>query len=262
MSPSPALSKPPSQLSLLMNPLPDPPDPDDQMDIPEIFEGEPEMAQQGNSDKDLLHLVLQKTTGHERNHAKTKQTTGQLGKLQKATLIRGKHPIQNPNIEQITTSPIFCSYRSKRPNPETLPPTKQTPTSSTNVPTQEVNIFIKYNIVIRPRFGSPKPFKGKTTQEMYNKINKALIEINAKCENNPIRIKAITRYPSGDIKLFTKTRYEVIWLLNHRAEWTHLADPTFVTSPTLFSVMAHSCPTYLDLDDKTPVDTLLEQNEI
>ncbi|MBW0471590.1 hypothetical protein O181_011305 [Austropuccinia psidii MF-1] len=49
MSPSPALSKPPPQLSQLMNPLPDPPDPDDQMDMPEIYKGEPKLTQQGTA---------------------------------------------------------------------------------------------------------------------------------------------------------------------------------------------------------------------
>ncbi|MBW0541446.1 hypothetical protein O181_081161 [Austropuccinia psidii MF-1] len=45
-----------------MSSLPDPPDPDDQMDIPEIFEGEPEMIQQGNSYRYLLHLLMQLVT--------------------------------------------------------------------------------------------------------------------------------------------------------------------------------------------------------
>ncbi|MBW0559347.1 hypothetical protein O181_099062 [Austropuccinia psidii MF-1] len=81
MSPSPALSNPPSQLLQLMNPLPNPPDPEDQMDIPEIFKGEPKSVQQGNSDRELLHLVLQKTTGDGRRHSEASKMIRQPGKL-------------------------------------------------------------------------------------------------------------------------------------------------------------------------------------
>ncbi|MBW0484590.1 hypothetical protein O181_024305 [Austropuccinia psidii MF-1] len=273
MSPSPALSKPPSQLSQLMNPLPEPPDPDDQMDIPEIFKGEPKAIQQGNSDRELLHLVLQKVMNLE-NQAN--QTPPQLMKLvtrlfdQLDTMNRRQQEMEDDmkklhkrldNLENSRkAAPTEVLTRNQPPRPSFLPnkppPALQMPQS------QDTNKFKKHNIVIRPRFGQPKPFEGKTTQEIYNKINKALIDVNAKSDNNPIQIKAVIRYPSGDVKVFTKTRQEAVWLLNHRAEWTHLADPIFVTSPTLFPVIAHSCPTYLDLDDKANVENLLQQNEI
>ncbi|MBW0535892.1 hypothetical protein O181_075607 [Austropuccinia psidii MF-1] len=54
-----------------MNPLPDPPYPGNQMDIPEIFEGEPKMTQQGSSYRDLLQLVLQKVMNLENQTNKT-----------------------------------------------------------------------------------------------------------------------------------------------------------------------------------------------
>ncbi|MBW0487922.1 hypothetical protein O181_027637, partial [Austropuccinia psidii MF-1] len=150
----------------------------------------------------------------------------------------------------------------KNPIPKpTFLPNKPPPALQRFQP-QEFNKLKKYNIVIGPRLGSPKPFEGKANQEFNNKINKALFEINSKYENNPIQIKDSTRYASGNIKLFTKTRHGAAWLLNYREEWTHLAESTFVTSPTLIPVIAHSCPAYLDLDDNTNSDNLLKQNEI
>ncbi|MBW0479973.1 hypothetical protein O181_019688 [Austropuccinia psidii MF-1] len=74
--------------------------------------------------------------------------------------------------------------------------------------TQERNKFKKFHIVIQTKFGAPKPFKQKSPQEACKKINKALMDINANCNNTPVRIKAFTRYPLGDIKLYTKSRME------------------------------------------------------
>ncbi|MBW0511611.1 hypothetical protein O181_051326 [Austropuccinia psidii MF-1] len=55
---------------------------------------------------------------------------------------------------------------------------------------------------------------------------------------------------------------EAHWLLENRASWTHKADPLFVTSPTTFPIMVHSCPTYVDFDNEICRNALLQQNEI
>ncbi|MBW0529834.1 hypothetical protein O181_069549 [Austropuccinia psidii MF-1] len=88
------------------------------------------------------------------------------------------------------------------------------------------------------------------------------MDINANCDNTPIRIKAFTQYPSGDIKLYTKSRAKAWWLLENRAGWTHCADPLFVTSPPTFPVIVPSCPTYVDVEDDICKNSLLEQNKI
>ncbi|MBW0486188.1 hypothetical protein O181_025903, partial [Austropuccinia psidii MF-1] len=88
------------------------------------------------------------------------------------------------------------------------------------------------------------------------------MEINANYDNTPIRIRAFTRYPSGNIKLYTKSRAEARWLLENRARWTHRADPLFVTSPPTFPIIIHSCPTYVDIDDEICRNSLLQQNDI
>ncbi|MBW0556848.1 hypothetical protein O181_096563 [Austropuccinia psidii MF-1] len=88
------------------------------------------------------------------------------------------------------------------------------------------------------------------------------MEVNAKQDNNPVQIKAIFKYPSGDVRLFTKTKAEARWALDNRAIWTHLADPVFVTSPTTYPVIAQSCPTFLDFNDEICTKAFLKQNEI
>ncbi|MBW0461208.1 hypothetical protein O181_000923 [Austropuccinia psidii MF-1] len=69
MSPSPARSKPPpSQLALLMNPTPDPPDEDDHMIVPEIYEREPGFLTQSQYVDQLNTLanILQKLENLEK----------------------------------------------------------------------------------------------------------------------------------------------------------------------------------------------------
>ncbi|MBW0546205.1 hypothetical protein O181_085920 [Austropuccinia psidii MF-1] len=63
MSPSPARSKPPpSQLALLMNPTPDPPNTDAHMIIPDIYESKPGLLTQTqyNNQQRILAIILQK----------------------------------------------------------------------------------------------------------------------------------------------------------------------------------------------------------
>ncbi|MBW0494180.1 hypothetical protein O181_033895 [Austropuccinia psidii MF-1] len=127
---------------------------------------------------------------------------------------------------------------------------------------QEFNRFKKYHIVIRLKYGAPKPFEKVSSQEACNTINKVLMEINATCKNTPIRIRAFTHYPSGDIRLYTRSRMEARWLIENRASWTYKADLLFVTSPPTFPIIVHSFPTYVDVDDKICRNALLQQNEI
>ncbi|MBW0528702.1 hypothetical protein O181_068417 [Austropuccinia psidii MF-1] len=98
---------------------------------------------------------------------------------------------------------------------------KRPPPEICQQPTQETNKFKKFHIVIRTKFWAPKPFEQTSPQEACNKINKALMDVNANCDKTPVRIKDFTCYPSGDIKLYTKSRMEAQWLLENRATWTH-----------------------------------------
>ncbi|MBW0528314.1 hypothetical protein O181_068029 [Austropuccinia psidii MF-1] len=150
-----------------------------------------------------------------------------------------------------TSPPLFAAVVSATNNPRPTNPLPNKPATIVQPPsTTEQNKFKKFSIVIRTKFVATKPFAGKTTQEAYNKVNKALMEVNVKQDKNPIQIKAIIKYPSGDVRLFTQTKAEAKWLLENRATWTHLADPVFVMPPTSYPVIVHSCPTFLDFEDE------------
>ncbi|MBW0482641.1 hypothetical protein O181_022356 [Austropuccinia psidii MF-1] len=297
MSPSPARSKPPpTHLESLMNPAPDPPDDNDHMIIPEIYESEPGfLTQMHNEDQsNILTIILQKIESLERRETNLTLPTAittlitrlndrieniekrqtKMEKIiedllnktevnnksqQKTNDIVSTPSHRNPNLE---THPIsFAAMAAKTPTTgPTLP--KRPPPEMCQTQPQEHNKFKKYHIVIRTKFGAPKPFEKTSPQTACNTINKALMEINANYDNTPIRIRAFSRYPSGDIKLYTRSRAEARWLLENRARWTHLADPLFVMSPPTFPVIIHSCPTYVDVDDEICRNSILQQNEI
>ncbi|MBW0508239.1 hypothetical protein O181_047954 [Austropuccinia psidii MF-1] len=139
-------------------------------------------------------------------------------------------------------SPLSWAEIITTETPKTTHPLPKKPTFATQEPAQtEQNHFKKFSIVIPTNFGATKPFKDKTTQESYNRVNEALMEVNAKQDNNPAEARC---------------------LLDNRATWTHLADPVFVTSPTTYAVIVHACPTFLDFDDEICTKAFLQQNEI
>ncbi|MBW0502315.1 hypothetical protein O181_042030 [Austropuccinia psidii MF-1] len=297
MSPSPARSKPaPPQLSLLMNPLPDPPDKNNHMISPQIYKDEPGFFNQASSQTDATTLILKKINALENKLSQRnlpRELTTILNKLCKKieslterqketdktirTILSRLDNLEKQPTDTTTTDVSTTPHPVNRTNTApfsyaeaimTNPPrsTHQLPKKPTFIPPNllplEQNKFTKFSIVIRTKFGATKPFKGKTTQESYNRVNKALMEVNAKYDNVPIRIRAIIKYPSGDIRLFTKTKAEAKWLLENRATWTHLADPFFVMSPLSHPVIAHSCPTFIDFEDDICRNAFLQQNEI
>ncbi|MBW0496568.1 hypothetical protein O181_036283 [Austropuccinia psidii MF-1] len=269
MSPSPARKKPPpSHPASLMNPTPDPPDEDDHMIIPEIYESEPGFLTQtqSNNPSNILTTILQKIENLEKREANITLPTGlttlitrlndridelaeKQSKMDKVindllTKINdgNKHrqltnnlvSFPSPNSPPSARTPL--SFAAAAANTQhriepTLP--KRPPPEICQQQTQESNKFKKFDIVIQTKFGAPKPCKRTSPQEACNKINKALMDVNANCNNTPVRIKAFTRYPSGDIKSYTKSRMEARWLLENRLAWTHRADPLFVTKSLL-----------------------------
>ncbi|MBW0463302.1 hypothetical protein O181_003017 [Austropuccinia psidii MF-1] len=88
------------------------------------------------------------------------------------------------------------------------------------------------------------------------------MEVNAKQDNISIQSKAIIKYPLGDVRLFTRARAEAKWLLDNSATWTHVADPVYLTSPTSYPAIVHSCPTFLDFEDKICKNAFLQQNAV
>ncbi|MBW0493891.1 hypothetical protein O181_033606 [Austropuccinia psidii MF-1] len=244
MSPSPARSKPPpKQLESLMNPAPDPPDDDDHMIIPEIYESEPGFLNQNRNEdqSNILTLILKKietlenreanitlptalTTLLTRMNNKIKELTEKQAKTDKIiedllrkinnntntqkTSNNTENTRQNNNPSQESLPLSFAAVTAK--NPKTTDPIlpKRPPPELCQTQAQDYNKFKKYHIVIRTKFGAPKPFKKTSPQTACNTINKALMDINANCDNTPIRIRAFTRYPTGDIKLYTRSRAE------------------------------------------------------
>lgn len=73
-------------------------------------------------------------------------------------------------------------------------------------------------------------------------------------------IKAAQLLPSGDVKLYTPTRREANWLLNHRHVWTSLADPDLITQPPRYPVILHSVPSNIGVNCGVFAAKLANQN--
>ncbi|MBW0521937.1 hypothetical protein O181_061652 [Austropuccinia psidii MF-1] len=280
-----------------MNPAPDPPDDNDHMIIPEIYESKPGFLTQAHNEdqSNILTIILQKIESLERRETNLTLPTAittlitrlneKIERLEKRQTKMDEiinnllNKVENIANSQQKTNNIVSTPSHKNPNLETHPLSfaaiaaktpattgpmlpKRPPPEMCQTQPQEHNKFKKYHIVICTKFGAQKPFKKTSPQAACNTINKALMEINANYDNTPIRIRAFTRYPSGDIKLYTRSRAEALWLLENRARWTHWADPLFLMSPPTFPVIIHSCPTYVDVDDEICRNSILKQNEI
>ncbi|MBW0589792.1 hypothetical protein O181_129507 [Austropuccinia psidii MF-1] len=201
MSPSPAHSKhPPTQLAVLMNPTPDPPDEANHMIIPEIYKSEPGFLTQSQHDSHLhtLAIIIQKLENLEK--IETNVTLPQNLEMLltclndrinigRQTETHKKQVSPTPvNQPPHTTPPLsFAAITAGNNNTNSSALPKRPQKAICQNEPQEINRFKKYHIVIRSKFGAPKPFKNISSQEACNKINKKLRDINATCENAPIR---------------------------------------------------------------------------
>ncbi|EFP77579.1 uncharacterized protein PGTG_03535 [Puccinia graminis f. sp. tritici CRL 75-36-700-3] len=122
---------------------------------------------------------------------------------------------------------------SKQTPDQVLSNTKTTTTMSHPLPSippnSYVNRFKRGHTIIRSRPGTEKPFLNLSSMQIVTNINQALSSINAKIDNSPVQVQAVTRFPSGDVKFITKNRTMARWLLKHKHTWIHLADPNFKT---------------------------------
>ncbi|MBW0492182.1 hypothetical protein O181_031897 [Austropuccinia psidii MF-1] len=200
MSPSPACSKPPPpRLSLLMNPLPDPPDKHNHMISPQIYKEKPGFFNQASSQTDATTLILKKVNTLENKLSqrslplelitllnklceKVESLTGRQKETDKAIKIMlsrldnlEKRPT-GTNAIDVSKTPQLGNRTNTAPLSYeeaiiTKPPrsTHQLPKKPTfippNLPLLEQNKFKKFSIVIQTKFGTTKPFKGKLTQE-------------------------------------------------------------------------------------------------
>ncbi|MBW0460966.1 hypothetical protein O181_000681 [Austropuccinia psidii MF-1] len=125
-----------------------------------------------------------------------------------------------------------------------------------------INLFKRGNITIRTQRDGEKPFRNMSPEQIVLTVEEALGIIDEKVNDQKIEIKSMIRYESGDIRLLTKDRMQSRWLLENRHLWTHLADPLFITSQSLYLVLIHSVPIYFEAEDELFIQEFFSENNI
>lgn len=128
--------------------------------------------------------------------------------------------LPNPTFHS-RNSRTFASVISPYPNPSTKiippPPLRQLPPVPKN---SFINQFKMGQVIIRAKFGLPHPFPNLSAADIANKVNSVLDNLEHEDLPFSIKVKAVTKFPSGDIKFFTQNRLGARWLLT-----TNIAGP-------------------------------------
>ncbi|MBW0513309.1 hypothetical protein O181_053024 [Austropuccinia psidii MF-1] len=162
----------------------------------------------------------------------------------------------NPNPKPPTFAEKLTQNSRIQPTPTRTPHPLPAP------PNRVLNMFKRGNIIIRPKREGEKPFQKDNAEKIAGKVIKALKSLNVRVNGEEIEIKSVIRYELGDVRFYTKDRAQARWLLENRHQWTHLADPLFITSQALFPVLIHSVPTQFDIADKSLVEEFCQENDI
>lgn len=124
-----------------------------------------------------------------------------------------------------------------------------------------INAFRPSQVIIRNQEGK-KPFENLKANEIVQRVNKALTQLEVTIGGKNVEVKGAASLPFGSIKLFTATRAEATWLLENRASWSTLADPDLITTPAVFPVVVDSVPMEFYDDTEGIVEILTSQNPI
>lgn len=124
-----------------------------------------------------------------------------------------------------------------------------------------INKFKAATLIIHKTPGS-EPFKGMKSSEIVLRINNALTSVNAKVNDNPVKIRGASILPSGDILMNMDNRLMKSWLLDNKHLWTRLAHEDFVTSQTRYPVLFNYAPADLDVDNTDFPRQISTENDI
>lgn len=170
-------------------------------------------------------------------------------------------PVQQTTLNGLPPKPMSWSTAAKAGLQVTSSQAPQAPP-----PNKAINAFRPSQVIIRSvktdGTEGPKPFDGMKPTEIVRRVNQALDQLGVKVAGRKLEVKGAASLPSGSVKLFTSTRPEADWLLEHRAEWSMLADPALKTSPAVFPVVIDSVPTDSYPETNTIKQVLIEQNPI
>ncbi|MBW0470668.1 hypothetical protein O181_010383 [Austropuccinia psidii MF-1] len=165
-------------------------------------------------------------------------------------------PTINPNPKPPTFAEKLTQKTRIQPTPTRTPHPLPAP------PNRAINMFKQGNILIRTKREGEKPFQKDNAEKIAGKVIKALKLLNVRVNGEEIEIRSVIRYESGNVRFYTKDRAQAIWLLENGHQWTHLADPLFITSQALFPVLIHSVPTQFDISDELLVKEFCQENNI
>ncbi|KAI7937320.1 hypothetical protein MJO29_014635 [Puccinia striiformis f. sp. tritici] len=96
--------------------------------------------------------------------------------------------------------------------------------------------------------------------QITSQINKVLDLLKPTVGGETVTVKAVLLFPSGDLKVFTKTRRMAQWLVDNKHAWTAKADSTFVTAQVSYPVLLHSCPASFDPEDEDHIVEFCDGN--
>lgn len=210
-----------------------------------------------------LLLLMKETTlrmnAMEAQLRASSEATQRIDKLEKQF-----KAMMNPQVPNQTQSAGPPGLPSK-PMSWTAAATKGLKITSHQIPqpppaNKVINAFCPSQVVIRITEGR-QPFKDVKPTEIIRQVNSALIQLKVKVADRQLEVKGAAVLPSGAIKLFTSTRNEADWLLEHRTEWSTLADPELITTPVVFPVVIDSVPTDSYPATESIKQVLVEQNQ-
>lgn len=161
--------------------------------------------------------------------------------------------VESLELKQITRAtplvgPSYASATSKKSGPP--PP-----------PTKAQMIFARPGQTTIHTKPGTNPLEKANQNEVVDKANAVLGEMNATVQGEKVVIKAVRIQPSGDVTFFSKNRQQKEWLNKNKHLWSKKIHPELESSPSTYSILAHGVPIAFDGDKAQSKIDLAAEND-
>ncbi|KAG0143494.1 hypothetical protein CROQUDRAFT_17592, partial [Cronartium quercuum f. sp. fusiforme G11] len=117
------------------------------------------------------------------------------------------------------------------------------------------------SVIVRTYKKGPTPFAGMTRDEIVEKINLELSEMNAEIAGQAIQVLDMHYSSSGDAYILTTSTEAASWLREHRHEWAPKVDSKIKVTPMNHFVNLKGFPPKRHVNSGAFLESLYESNQ-
>ncbi|KAA1070619.1 hypothetical protein PGT21_018040 [Puccinia graminis f. sp. tritici] len=209
---------------------------------------------------DFVELLLDLSANNKRMMRRREETIDKLNARVDAKvdpvikrLAEVEMLLKNGSKTSTKNAKSFASAAASTPATSIHAPTTCPPSNQTIASLKPKRVIIHSN-------PASTTLKDVPSCALVQKVNEALLELDAKVDGERVAIRGASLLPSGDVSFYTKDQSHQNWLMANKHVWSKAVHPDLEATPSTYSVMAHGIPKSFDIGNPANLARLASEN--